>query len=235
MAMLLLVYTFNFIDRQIIGVLAIPIKAELGLSDTQLGLMGGLAFALFYTALGVPIALLADRTSRKWIITGALALWSLFTALCGATTGFLQLFLCRLGVGVGEAGGVAPAYSLIADVYPPERRGRAMALFSLGIPLGSALGVFFGGYVAAHFSWRVAFVAVGLAGIVIAPVFALLVREPERGRFDHGKATVQAPVADTLRPSCRCRPSGWCRSARRSVRCSATASPSGCRRSSGAA
>ena len=151
MAMLLLVYTFNFIDRQIIGVLAIPIKAELGLSDTQLGLMGGLAFALFYTALGVPIALVADRTSRKWIITGALALWSLFTALCGATTSFAQLFLCRLGVGVGEAGGVAPAYSLIADVYPPERRGRAMALFSLGIPLGSALGVFFGGWVAAHF------------------------------------------------------------------------------------
>lgn len=199
MAMLLLVYTFNFIDRQIIGVLAIPIKAELGLSDTRLGLMGGLAFALFYTALGVPIALLADRSSRKWIITGSLALWSLFTALCGAATGFWQLFLCRLGVGIGEAGGVAPAYSLIADEFPPEKRGRAMAIFSLGIPLGSALGVFFGGWLATHFSWRMAFVTVGLAGLVLAPIFALAVKEPVRGRFDTAPAGPRAPVGETLR------------------------------------
>ena len=107
--MLVLVYTFNFVDRQIIGILALPIKTELQLSDTQLGLMGGLAFALFYTALGIPIAWAADRTSRTWIMTVALALWSGFTALCGLATNFWQLFLCRLGVGVGEAGGVAPA------------------------------------------------------------------------------------------------------------------------------
>jgi MFS family permease len=125
---LVLVYTFNFIDRQIIGVLAPPIQAELHLSDTQLGMMGGLAFALFYTALGIPIAWLADRANRVWIMTAALALWSAFTAACGLTQSFGQLFVARLGVGVGEAGGVAPAYSLISDYFPPRERARALAI-----------------------------------------------------------------------------------------------------------
>ena len=112
--LLVLVYTFNFIDRQIIGILAVPIKADLGLSDSELGLMGGLAFALFYTGLGIPIAMLADRYSRTWIMTGALTIWSAMTAVCGLATNFWQLFIARVGVGVGEAGGVAPAYSLSA-------------------------------------------------------------------------------------------------------------------------
>ncbi|MBC7987223.1 MAG: MFS transporter, partial [Sphingomonadaceae bacterium] len=181
MAMLVLVYTFNFIDRQIVGILAVPIKADLQLSDTQLGLMGGLAFALFYTSLGIPIALIADRRSRSWIMTIALALWSLFTALCGLAQNFWQLFAARLGVGIGEAGGVAPAYSLIADMYPPDRRARALGAYSFGIPIGSACGIVFGGIIASLVDWRWAFIAVGLAGLALAIPFRLVMREPARG------------------------------------------------------
>lgn len=196
LAMLILVYTFNFIDRQIIGILAGPIKAELGLSDTQLGLMGGLAFALFYTALGIPIAWVADRTSRTWIITGALALWSGFTALCGFAQSFWQLFLCRLGVGVGEAGGVAPSYSLIADYFPPHERARALGVYSFGIPAGSALGIFLGGWIATIVDWRMAFIVVGIAGVAMAPLFRLTVREPKRGELDAApKAAAPEPHA----------------------------------------
>ena len=197
LAMLILVYTFNFIDRQIIGILAGPIKAELGLSDTQLGLMGGLAFALFYTALGIPIAWVADRTSRTWIMTIALTLWSGFTALCGFAQSFWQLFLCRLGVGVGEAGGVAPSYSLIADYFPPHERARALGVYSFGIPVGSALGIFLGGWIATTVDWRMAFIVVGLAGVAIAPLFRLTVREPKRGGLD----AVPQATADEPRPS----------------------------------
>ncbi|MDG5496540.1 MFS transporter [Niveispirillum sp. BGYR6] len=181
---LILVYIFNFIDRQILGILASPIKKELGLSDQQLGLMGGMAFALFYTALGIPIALVADRKSRTWIMTGALTIWSGFTALCGFATGFWQLFLCRLGVGVGEAGGVAPAYSLISDYFPPQERARALAAYSFGIPIGMAAGVLFGGVIAHQIGWRWAFIICGLAGLLLAPLFKLTVREPVRGGFD---------------------------------------------------
>jgi len=189
LAMLILVYTFNFIDRQIIGILAGPIKAELALTDTQLGLMGGLAFALFYTALGIPIAWVADRTSRTWIMTIALTLWSGFTALCGLAQSFWQLFLCRLGVGVGEAGGVAPSYSLIADYFPPHERARALGVYSFGIPVGSALGIFLGGWIASAIDWRTAFIAVGLMGVCLAPLFRLAVREPRRGGFDAAPKT----------------------------------------------
>ena len=174
--MLVIVYTFNFIDRQIVGILAIPIKADLGLTDTQLGLMGGLAFALFYTLLGIPIAMLADRRNRTVIMSVALVVWSAMTAVCGFAQNFAQLFLARLGVGVGEAGGVAPAYSLVADYFPSEQRARALAVYSFGIPLGGALGIFFGGLIASLIDWRTAFLAVGIAGVVLAPVFKLVVR-----------------------------------------------------------
>lgn len=184
LVLLTIVYAFNFLDRQIMGILVQPIKAELDLSDTQLSLLGGLAFALFYTTLAVPIATLADRASRTWIITVALVMWSGFTALCGAAQNFTQLFLARLGVGVGEAGGVAPSYSLIADYFPPERRARALGVFSLAVPIGASLGIFFGGWIAANINWRVAFIAVGLAGVLFAIPFRLLMREPPRGRFD---------------------------------------------------
>ncbi len=188
LAMLVLVYTFNFIDRQIVAILAVPIKAELRLSDSQLGLMGGLAFALLYTTLGIPIARLADRASRTWIMTGALALWSAMSAACGLAHSFVQLFLARLGVGIGEAGGVAPAYSLICDFFPQHQRARALGVYSFGIPIGGAAGVVIGGVIASQVSWRVAFFAVGLAGLFIAPLFRLTVREPPRGAFDGSSA-----------------------------------------------
>ena len=188
---LVVVYTFNFIDRQIVGILAVPIKEDLGLSDTQLSLMGGLAFALFYTFLGIPIARLADRKSRTWIMTIALTVWSAMTALCGLAQNFTQLFLARLGVGVGEAGGVAPAYSLISDYFPPNKRARALSIYSFGIPIGSALGILLGGTLASFLSWREAFIIVGLLGILIAPIFRLTMREPKRGQYD----TLKSPDA----------------------------------------
>jgi len=198
--MLVLVYTFNFIDRQIIGILAVPIKADLHLTDTQLGLMGGLAFALFYTSLGIPIAWLADRKSRTWIMTGALVVWSAMTAACGLVTNFTQLFLARLGVGVGEAGGVAPAYSLIADYFPQAQRARALSAYSFGIPIGSAVGIVFGGVVATLIDWRTAFIAVGLMGILIAPLFRLIVKEPKRGQYDGKLASAEAAsILDVLK------------------------------------
>jgi len=207
--MLILVYTFNFIARQIVGILAGPIKAELGLTDTQLGLMGGLAFALFYTALGVPIGLLADRRSRTWIMTAALALWSGFTALCGLAQNFWQLFLARMGVGVGEAGGVAPAYSLISDYFPPDQRARALAVYSFGIPMGSAAGILLGGWIASAIDWRTAFVAVGLAGVALAPIFRLSVREPVRGRFDPPRPAGTAPPLGEVMRTLGRKPSFW--------------------------
>ena len=180
LAMLLVVYTFNFIDRQIFGILATPIKADLNLSDTQLGALGGFAFALLYSTMGLPLAWLGDRKGRTPVIAASLGVWSAFTALCGVVSGFGSMFLCRLGVGVGEAGGVAPSYALISDTFPPHQRARALAIYSLGIPLGSAAGILLGGYVAAAVNWRAAFLAVGLAGLVFTPVFAWFVRDPRR-------------------------------------------------------
>ena len=187
--MLFVVYAFNFLDRQIISILAIPIQEELQLTDRQLGLLGGIAFAALYSVLGVPIAWLADRTNRTWIITISLTVWSGFTAICGLAQNFTQLFLARVGVGVGEAGGVAPSYTLIADYFPPNSRARALAIYSLGIPIGSAFGVIVGAQIAGgalgdNLDWRTAFIIVGVAGILIAPIFKLMVREPVRGGLD---------------------------------------------------
>jgi predicted MFS family arabinose efflux permease len=206
---LVLVYTFNFIDRQIVGILAVPIKEELGLTDTQLGLMGGLAFALFYTGLGIPVAMLADRFSRTWIMTAALVIWSGMTAACGLAQNFTQLFLARLGVGVGEAGGVAPAYSLISDWFPPHQRARALSIYSFGIPIGSALGIIAGGVIASLVSWRVAFFAVGIAGIVLAPIFRMTVREPARGTFDPPRQSAAAPGIREILNTLLSKPSFW--------------------------
>ncbi len=206
---LVVVYTFNFIDRQIVGILAVPIKADLALSDTQLGLMGGLAFALFYTGLGIPIAMLADRYSRTWIMTAALTIWSAMTAACGLATNFGQLFLARLGVGVGEAGGVAPAYSLITDFFPPDQRARALSVYSFGIPIGSAIGIVFGGIIASLINWRWAFFIVGIAGIVIAPIFRMTIKEPARGQFDRERAAHKAPGLKEILSTLSRKPSFW--------------------------
>lgn len=206
--MLLLAYVFNFVDRQIVGILAPAIKADLALTDTQLGLLGGLAFALLYTTLGIPVARLADRASRVWIITASLAVWSAFTAACGLATGFPQLFLARLGVGVGEAGGTAPAYSLIADYYPRAQRARALAVYSLGIPIGGACGILFGGLAASAVDWRFAFFAVGGAGLLVAPLLRLTVADPPRGRFDP-PATSAAPGLGAVLAMLARKPSFW--------------------------
>ena len=193
LAMLLLVYSFNFLDRQILSILAQPVKADLRLTDAQLGMLGGLAFAILYSTLAIPLALLADRTSRTWVITVSLAVWSGFTALCGAAGSFTQMFLFRLGVGVGEAGGVAPSYALIADTFRPEWRARALAIYSLGIPLGAAAGVLLGGYIAAAVEWRTAFFAVGIAGLAIAPAFRWLVRDPPRAAATSASWVISGP------------------------------------------
>jgi len=196
LAILILVYMLNFLDRQIIGILAAPLKAEFGMSDTQFGLLGGIAFASVYSTLAIPLAWLADRFSRVWIMTGALAVWSGFTALCGVAGSFSQLFLFRMGVGVGEAGGVAPAYSLVADYFPPNQRARALAAFAFGIPLGTAAGTLVGGLLAAEYGWRTAFIVVGLLGLLIAPLLRLTVKDPPRGGTDLAKIVVPgAPVA----------------------------------------
>jgi predicted MFS family arabinose efflux permease len=209
LCILVLVYTFNFIDRQIVGILAIPIKEDLGLTDTQLGLMGGLAFALLYTTLAIPIAMLADRMSRTWIMTGALVVWSGMTAVCGLAQNFWQLFLARVGVGIGEAGGVAPAYSLISDFFPPNQRARALSVYSFGIPIGSALGIVFGGIIATLVDWRFAFIVVGAAGIVVAPLFRATVREPVRGAYDaKGSVSGAASLTEIMRVLMH-KPSFW--------------------------
>lgn len=189
LGMLTIAYMLNFIDRTIIGSLAEPIKRDLALSDTQVGVMSGLAFALFYTTLGIPIARIAERRNRVGIISAAIAIWSGMTALCGAAQNFLQLFLARVGVGIGEAGCTPPAHSLIADYFPPERRATAYGIYSLGIPLGSLFGAIAGGWIAQNFGWRAAFLIVGLPGIFLALGLWLLVPEPERKQDHH-----QAPL-----------------------------------------
>ena len=181
---LAVVYTLNFLDRQIISILGKQISVELHLTKTQFGLLGGTSFALLYTTCGIGVAYLADRVSRKWIIALACAIWSLFTALCGTAQGFVQILLYRMGVGFGEAGGSPPSYSLISDYFPAARRGTALALYSLGVPIGSMLGAFLGGKLALAYGWRTAFFIVGAPGLILAVLMLLLVREPRRGGLD---------------------------------------------------
>ncbi|MDP3673575.1 MAG: MFS transporter [Novosphingobium sp.] len=181
--LLLIVYIFNFIDRQIVNILAEPIARDLDLSDTQIGLMTGIAFALLYTMLGLPIARYSDRpsTNRIGLIAVSLTVWSAMTALCGMAQNFTQLLLARIGVGVGEAGCTPAAHSLIADIVPKERRASALAFYALGIPVGTLLGMLIGGQLADRLGWREAFLVVGLPGIGLAIILMLLLREPRRG------------------------------------------------------
>jgi MFS family permease len=191
-------YALNFLDRQLLSILAEPIRRDLQLSDTQLGLLSGLAFAVFYTLFGIPVAWIADRVDRVRVIVAACALWSLFTATCGMTHSFAQLALARVGVGVGEAGGSPPSHSIIADYFPAERRGTALAIYSLGVPVGTTAGAALGGAIAAEFGWRWAFAAVGAIGLVYALVILAVVREPARGRLDAAPARV-VPLLATLK------------------------------------
>lgn len=198
---LVVVYALNFLDRQIVTILAEPIKNDLGLNDTQIGLMSGLAFALFYTVLGIPLARLADRSNRVTIISICLVVWSGMTALCGAAQNFTQILAARIGVGVGEAGCSPSAHSLIADYYPPEQRASALSVYALGIPVGSILGLLAGGWIAEFFGWRVAFFVVGIPGIALALLVKLTLREPIRGMSDKivSKNVEQPPLIATLK------------------------------------
>lgn len=180
LSILLVVYTFNFIDRQIVNILAEPIKGELGLSDTQLGLLAGPAFAVFYAVLGIPIARYADKqnTNRVRLISLSLAIWSAMTAICGVAQNFVQLLLARVGVGVGEAGCTPAAHSLISDMVPVEKRSSAIAFYGLGVPIGSLLGLVIGGIVNDIYGWRVALMLVGIPGLILAVILLFVLKEP---------------------------------------------------------
>jgi predicted MFS family arabinose efflux permease len=193
LGVLFVVYVFNFIDRQILSILVDPIKADLGVSDTAMGFLTGLAFALFYTIAGIPIARWADRGPRRTIIAAGLFAWSAMTAASGLARNYTQLALARVGVGVGEAAGSPPAHSLLSDYFPPERRATALSIYSSGIYVGVMFGYLAGGWLSELFSWRVAFFVVGLPGLVLAALVRLTVREPVRGGADRG------PTADAAR------------------------------------
>ena len=178
------VYVLNFLDRQLVSILAKPIQDALHITDGQLGKITGFYFALFYCVIAVPVGWLADRTNRVRVLSIACALWSGATAACGMVSSYGQLVIARMAVGVGEAGGVPPSYAIISDYFPREQRGTAMAVFNLGPPLGSALGVAFGASLAAAFDWRLPFYIIGMIGVVTAIAVYLLIAEPRRGGHD---------------------------------------------------
>ncbi len=199
--MLTLVFMFSHIDRSIVGILAEPIKVEFALSDTQLGVLTGFAFALVYATLGIPLALLADRSNRRNIIVAAIAVWSTMTALSGLAANYTQLVMARIGVGIGEAGSTPQSHSMIADLYPQHERARALGIYSLGVTLGVTFGFMAGGVVSSIWGWRAAFFVVGLPGLVLAAIVRLTVREPERGLADGapvGEASTQMPSMQAL-------------------------------------
>jgi MFS family permease len=214
LGMLLLVYVLNFVDRQIIGILVEPIKAYFAaagnpVTDTQMGLLGGLAFALFYTVLGIPLAWLADRFNRVWIITIALGVWSGFTVLCGMATTYWGLLIARIGVGAGEAGGSPPSQSLISDYFPPNKRASALSIWALGIPIGSAVGVILGAWVAKEYGWQMAFIVAGVPGLIVALIFKMTIKEPKRGRFDPPNAKPEMPTLKETFTAILGKPTFW--------------------------
>ena len=195
LAILCFVYVLNFLDRQLLSILAKPIQDELGVTDGQLGLLGGLYCAMFYCILAIPVGWLADRTNRMKVVAFSCALWSAATAACGMAANYPQLATARMAVGVGEAGGVPPSYAIISDYFPPGTRGTALSLFNMGPPIGQALGVAFGASVAAAYSWRLAFIWVGVIGVVTAVAIWFFVREPKRGGLDAGAVQARVPEA----------------------------------------
>ncbi|MGB1343269.1 MAG: spinster family MFS transporter [Pseudomonadales bacterium] len=200
LGVLVVVYTFNFIDRQILSILLEPIKQDLGLSDTALGMLTGFAFALFYATLGIPIARLADRGNRRNLIAIALTVWSAMTAVSGLAQNFWHLLIARIGVGVGEAGCSPPAHSMIADYFPSENRATALGIYALGIPFGILFGFIAGGWLNEFFGWRVAFFVVGVPGILLALLVRYSLREPPRGMAEGRTATEDQPgVLETFK------------------------------------
>jgi predicted MFS family arabinose efflux permease len=195
LAILCAVYALNFLDRQLLSILAKPIQDDIGVTDGELGRISGFYFALFYCLIALPVGWLADRGNRVRILALACALWSAATMACGVTSTYRQLVVARMAVGVGEAGGVPPSYAILADYFPPGRRGRAMGVYNLGPPIGQALGVAFGASIAAAYSWRDAFLVLGSVGILAALGVRLLVREPKRGGLDAAPVPVPSPAA----------------------------------------
>ena len=198
LGMLTLVYVFNFVDRQLLVILQESIKKELRLSDTQLGLLSGFTFAIFYVTMGIPIARLADKGNRRNIVTASLGLWSLMTAFSGMARNFIQLLLARIGVGVGEAGGSPPAHAMLSDYFPANKRSTALSIYSTGIYFGILIGFLMGGYLNQRLGWRVAFFAVGIPGIIFGLLFYTTVREPRRGATDVGEVRTAADEAPSF-------------------------------------
>jgi len=192
LGILFLVYVFNFIDRQILSILVEPIKEDLGATDTQMGFLTGIAFALFYTTFGIPIARWADRGVRRSIIAMGLTVWSVMTGLCGFAQNFMQLAIARIGVGIGEAAGSPPSHSLISDFFPLERRATAFSIYNFGIPVGVMFGYLLGGWIREFFHWRVAFFAACIPGLILALVVRFGLREPPRGMSE----ATTAPAAE---------------------------------------
>jgi predicted MFS family arabinose efflux permease len=197
-AVLWVVMLLRFVDLQIVAVLLEPIRREFEVSDTLLGFMTGSAFAIFYGTLGVPVAWLADRYNRRNIIAAAVGLWSAMTAVCGLAGSFTALFFARMGVGVGEAGGQPPAYSLVSDYVAPEKRSSIFAILNSAVPFGVFCGFIIGGWVSQHYGWRAAFMVVGLPGVLIALLIWLTVREPPRGFSENRTNVATAPLGETL-------------------------------------
>ncbi|MES2445350.1 MAG: MFS transporter [Pseudomonadota bacterium] len=200
LAILCFVYVLNFLDRQLLSILAKPIRDELHLSHSQIGLISGLYFAIFYCVISIPVAWFADRSNRVRVLSLACALWSAATVACGFAANYPQLAAARMAVGVGEAGGVPPSYAIISDLFPPGKRGTALGLYNLGPPLGNALGVAFGASIAVAYSWRDAFLAVGAVGVATALVVWLVVREPRRGGLDVAADAPESYVAPEKAP-----------------------------------
>ena len=200
LGVLTLVYALNIADRYSISTLIEPIKAELKLSDSSVGFLTGVALALFYVTVGIPIATLADRANRRNIVAASLALWSFMTAVCGLTQTYWQLLFARIGVGVGEAGGTPPSTSIIADKFPAAQRPMAQTIFAIGASLGAWLGSSFAGQIAEEFGWRAALIALGIPGLALAIVVWLTVREPVRGTLDQATMDSRpASFSQTLR------------------------------------
>jgi predicted MFS family arabinose efflux permease len=198
LALLFVISLFNYTDRYMIAILLPGIKQDFGLTDTQMGVLTGVAFTLFYVVVGVPIARLADQRSRKQILIVALGLWSLMTAACGMAMNFVQLLIARTLVGIGEAGSSPPSYSVIADVYPPQQRATAMAVYLAGAPSGILIGFMLGGWLAEHYGWRYALLAVGIPGFVFAILLIWLFREPRRGAVEGIQFARPVPFRDGL-------------------------------------
>jgi MFS family permease len=200
LVVLTFVYVLNFLDRQLLGILAKPIQDSLHITDGQLGLIGGLYFAFFYCFIAIPVGWFADRTNRVTVLSLACAIWSAATIACGLAANYTQLVIARMTVGFGEAGGVPPSYALITDTFPPGERGTALGIYNLGPPIGAAIGIAFGATIAALFDWRDAFIVIGAVGVATAVLVKLLVVEPERGALDRHHAGKKAGTADAKAP-----------------------------------